>query len=303
MKSCLRVRTRTGRRAAGALTAAALLLSALSLTGCEAGGGHKGSPGRPGAPDAFTDGAPSGRGAAREPASAHHPGRGGPVRPAARSVPDLELSRELPGLGPRTRDELPDDSDQVVVVTGTGRDSSRSTVVLYERVEADEESHGTRSGTGDAGVAWRSGASWIAHNGRRGWTDRHHQGDLRSPIGVFGLTDAGGRRKDPGTLLPYEHAPRAFTIHGSGSEGEPLSGSFGYVVAINYNRRAGASPLDPARPMGWNRGGGIWFHVDHGGPTQGCVSLSRKNMKSLLLTLDPERHPVVVMGDSASLAR
>ncbi|WP_254885661.1 hypothetical protein [Streptomyces sp. NA02950] len=297
------MRTRTGRRAAGALTAAALLLSAVPLTGCDADGGHRGSPGHPGAPDTFTDGAPSGPGAAREPANAHHPGRGGPVSFAARAAAAPELTRELPGLGPRTRAELPDDSDQVVVVSGTGRNSSLSTAVLYERVEADEENHGTRRGTGDAGAAWRAGASWMAHNGLRGWTDRHHQGDLRSPIGVFGLTDAGGRRKDPGTALPYHHAKRAFTIHGSGSEGEPLSGSFGYVVAINYNRRAGVSPLDPVRPMGWNRGGGIWLHVDHGGPTQGCVSLSRKNMKNLLLTLDPRRHPVVVMGDSASLAR
>ncbi|WP_435240599.1 L,D-transpeptidase family protein [Streptomyces cucumeris] len=295
----MRVRTRTGRRAAGALTAAALLLSALSLTGCEADGGHRGSSGRPGAPDGLTDGAPSGR----EPASAHHPGRGGPVRPAARPDPAPELFRELPGLGPRTREELPDDSGQVLVVTGTGHDSSRSTVVLYERVAADKKNHRTRSGTGDAGAAWRAGASWMAHNGLRGWTERHHQGDLRSPIGVFGLTGSGGRRKDPGTLLPYDHAPRAFTIHGSGSEGEPLSGSFGYVVAIDYNRRSGTSPLDPVRPMGGHRGGGIWLHVDHGGPTQGCVSLSRKNMKSLLLTLDPRRRPVVVMGDSASLAR
>ncbi|MBL1096144.1 hypothetical protein JK363_05585 [Streptomyces sp. 205] len=285
------------------MTAAALLLSALSLTGCEADGSHKASPGRPGAPDSFTDGAPSGRGAALEPANAHHPGRGGPVRQAARPDPAPELSRELPGLGPRTRAELPDDSDQVVIVTGTGRNSSTSTAVLYERVEADEESHGTSRGTGDAGAVWRAGASWMAHNGLRGWTDRHHQGDLRSPIGVFGLTDSGGRRKDPGTLLPYDHTRPGFTIHGSGSEGEPLSGSFGYVVAINYNRRAGTSPLHTARPMGWNRGGGIWLHVDHGGPTQGCISLSRKNMKNLLLTLDPQRHPVVVMGDSASLAR
>ena len=51
------------------------------------------------------------------------------------------------------------------------------------------------------------------------------------------------------------------------------------------------------------RGGGIWLHVDHGGPTQGCVSLSRAHMRALLRTLDPGRHPVVVMGDAARLAR
>jgi L,D-peptidoglycan transpeptidase YkuD (ErfK/YbiS/YcfS/YnhG family) len=75
------------------------------------------------------------------------------------------------------------------------------------------------------------------------------------------------------------------------------------VVAINYNRRPGTSPLDGDRPLGAGRGGGIWFHVDHGGPTHGCVTLSEEHMRDLLTTLDPALHPVVVMGDAASLAR
>ncbi|MFF3514085.1 L,D-transpeptidase family protein [Streptomyces sp. NPDC002573] len=49
--------------------------------------------------------------------------------------------------------------------------------------------------------------------------------------------------------------------------------------------------------------GGIWIHVDHGGPTHACVSLSRTHMKQLLRALDPADHPVVVMGDADSLAR
>jgi L,D-peptidoglycan transpeptidase YkuD (ErfK/YbiS/YcfS/YnhG family) len=51
------------------------------------------------------------------------------------------------------------------------------------------------------------------------------------------------------------------------------------------------------------RGGGIWLHVDHGGPTHGCVSIAEEHMKELLLTLDPDLHPVVVMGDARSLTR
>ncbi|KOG91090.1 lipoprotein, partial [Streptomyces varsoviensis] len=82
-----------------------------------------------------------------------------------------------------------------------------------------------------------------------------------------------------------------------------LAGSFDYVVAINYNRKAGTSPLDWTRPMGADRGGGIWLHVDHGGPTHGCVSVAQDRMAELLRTLDPARKPVVVMGDAASLKR
>lgn len=74
------------------------------------------------------------------------------------------------------------------------------------------------------------------------------------------------------------------------------------MIAINCNRQPGTSPLDSARPLGASRGGGIWLHVDHGGPTHGCVSISEEHMKELLLAFDPALHPVIVMGDAASLA-
>ncbi|CAG7647397.1 L,D-transpeptidase family protein [Actinacidiphila bryophytorum] len=195
--------------------------------------------------------------------------------------------RQLAGVGPQTLARIPQQTSQVVLVTGRSRDSSDATVVLYLR-------------TADGG--WQPGAAWPAHNAKDGWTDDHHGGDLRSPIGVFTLSDAGGLRADPGSKLPYHHS-RGFHVGGRGFRGEPLAGSFDYVVAIDYNRKTGVSPLDWTRPMGESRGGGIWLHVDHGGPTHGCVSVSETHMKQLLATLDPALHPVVVMGDAASLSR
>ncbi|MFI7298363.1 hypothetical protein [Streptomyces sp. NPDC050121] len=205
----------------------------------------------------------------------------GPPANSVRTAP-----QRIPGLGTRTWAAVPADADQVVVVTGRGIDSPAATVVLYRRTEA----------------GWRAGDSWPAHNALRGWSDHHMGGDLRSPIGVYGLTDAGGLRGDPGTKLPYDHGS-GFHAPGTGFEGEPLEGSFDYVVAINYNREPGTSPLDWTRPLGAGRGGGIWLHVDHGGPTRGCVSIEKQHMKELLRALDPALHPVVVMGDHASLAR
>ena len=64
----------------------------------------------------------------------------------------------------------------------------------------------------------------------------------------------------------------------------------------------GRSPLDGTQPLGENRGGGIWVHVDHGGPTHGCVSVAAPHMVSLLRALLPADHPVIVMGDVGSLA-
>ncbi|MFF4836131.1 hypothetical protein [Streptomyces sp. NPDC001315] len=75
------------------------------------------------------------------------------------------------------------------------------------------------------------------------------------------------------------------------------------VGPVNCNREPRTRPLDWTRPLGDGRGGSTWLHVDHGGPTHGCVSISRDHMKDLLPALDPDRHPVVVMGDAASLAR
>ncbi|NNN29911.1 hypothetical protein HLK59_05975 [Streptomyces sp. S3(2020)] len=244
----------------------ALLAASLVLTGC--GGGAAATSERPpavAAPDRT------------------------PTTTTIQPAPTLSLEvapQQLPGLGPRTWAKVPDDARQAVVVTGRGKNSSRSTVVLYERTE----------------TGWEAGEAWPAHNALRGWTDDHVAGDLHSPIGVFGLTDAGGLLRDPGTRLPYDQGS-GFTVGGTGFEGEPLAGSFDYVIAINYNRKAGTSPLDWTRPLGANRGGGIWLHVDHGGPTHGCVSIAEEHMKKLLLALDPDRHPVVVMGDADSLAR
>ncbi|WP_199552597.1 L,D-transpeptidase family protein [Streptomyces sp. N35] len=195
--------------------------------------------------------------------------------------------REIPGLGPKTRAQIPGSARQAIVVTGDGRDEGTGSAQRYQR-EGDD---------------WVPvGAAWPAHNAVKGWTDRHVQGDLRSPVGVFGLTDAGGHERDPGTELPYDTGP-AFVARGTNVEGQPLGDAFDYVVAINYNRKPGTTPLDWTRPLGMGRGGGIWFHVDHGAPTQGCVTLPKPRMRELLRWLDAESDPVVVMGDAASLAR
>ena len=206
-------------------------------------------------------------------------------RSVARPTPTTALAK-LPGLGKSFLAKIPANAQQVFVVSGTGKNASTATAVLYTRT---------------ADGSWLPGTAWPAHNAKDGWTGDHMAGDLHSPIGVFSLTDAGGLDPNPGTKLPYLHSS-AFKALGTGFEGESLADAFDYVVAINYNHDPGTSPLSPDRPLGESRGGGIWIHVDHGGPTHGCVSLSKANMAVLLKDLDPAKHPVVVMGDAASLS-
>jgi L,D-peptidoglycan transpeptidase YkuD (ErfK/YbiS/YcfS/YnhG family) len=206
----------------------------------------------------------------------------GPAGGAAqtrRAVVDL---KRIPDVGDRMQGRIPADSGQVVAVYGEGRDSADSTVVLYTK-------HGS---------TWDRTRGWPAHNGRKGWTTDHHEGDRRSPIGVFTLTDAGGVLKNPGARLPYTRsaafaAPRYWSTS--------YWHDFDYVIAIDYNRVRGTPPNDPTRPEGQEKGGSIWLHMDHGSGTSACVSLSRQAMEYLLRTLDPNRHPVAVMGDRADL--
>ncbi|MGW4380670.1 L,D-transpeptidase family protein [Kitasatospora sp. NPDC004531] len=205
--------------------------------------------------------------------------------PAAdRSARDRITS--IPGLGTDWNAKIPAETRQVLVASGKDKNSSDNTVTLWTR--------------GDDG-GWRAGQSWPAHNAYKGWTSDHRSGDLRSPIGLFSLTDAGGRNADPGSKLPYDHNPK-FVMGGRGFNNEPLAGSFDYVVAINYNRVVGSSPLDGRFPEGAAKGGGIWLHLDHGGPTHGCVSLTEDHMVELIKTLDPALHPMIAMGDAQSLA-
>ncbi|MEU3916653.1 L,D-transpeptidase family protein [Streptomyces sp. NPDC029004] len=251
----------------GLFPAVALAVAGLLLTGC-AGAGGEAAPGA----------------ARRSAGTAALPGAAGHLGPQMQMV----RSQEIPFLGPLTRAKISKATQQAVVVVGQGPDSNQSAATLYERIP---------------GLGWKAVSDpWPAHNGLRGWTDDHEAADHRSPIGVFGLTDAGGKLPDPGTRLPYDQEA-AFDAPGTGFEGEPLRGSFDHVVAINYNREPGTTPLDWTRPLGDEKGGGIWIHVDHGGPTQGCVALKLDRMKELLVWLDPAKRPVVVMGDAAALRR
>lgn len=188
----------------------------------------------------------------------------------------------LVGISETTRAKIPAESRQLVLVTGKAVDSSESTATLYTRPAA--------------GADWVEAASWPARNGAKGWSTERTYGDLTSPQGVFALTDAGGLLAPPaGTRLPYDR-DRAFVATGRGVNGESLAGSFDYVVAIDFNRRPGTSPLDPEKPEGEEKGGNIWLHVDHDGPSQGCVGVPKAAMKKVLETLDPAAKPVIVMG-------
>ena len=206
-----------------------------------------------------------------------------PAAATAAASPQHSADGRITGLAQRWLSRIPADTRQVVVAYGDGADSPKGRVRFYQK----------------RGDAWTAEADWASHNGRRGWTAAHRESDQHSPVGVFTLTDAGGLLPDPGAKLPY-HQTTAFTP--PSAWGPSRAHDFDYVIAINYNRVSGSSPLDPRRPKGQSLGGGIWLHLDHGSGSSACVTLPKAAMRLLLRTLDPAQHPVVVMGDRAALA-
>lgn len=190
--------------------------------------------------------------------------------------------KTIPDIGDRYQKQIPAGTRQVVAVYGEGKDSADSTIALFTK----------------SGDTWKKARSWSGHNGKKGWTTEHREGDRRSPVGVFTLSDSGGVLADPGAKLPYTQTASIQAPHyWSKSHWH----DFDYVIAIDYNRVKGTPPNDPTRPQGQTKGGSIWLHMDHGSGTSACVSQSKTDMEYLLKTLDPAQHPVVVMGDKADL--
>lgn len=171
---------------------------------------------------------------------------------------------------------------QAIIARGRNRSSSHSTVSRWQ----------LRNG------CWKRLDRVSARNGARGWHHKPWDYSYLSPIGTFGLTDAGGRlRKPRGTQVPYHHSRSGFR----GPVGSQRV--FDYVVAINFNRVPGRSPLDMQRPDPTIKDGGIWLHVAGRAATRGCISVPRPYMRKVLKWLDPDSKPVIVMGPSSVLGR
>ncbi|WP_309130043.1 L,D-transpeptidase family protein [Brevibacterium sp.] len=217
---------------------------------------------------------------------------GAPQSPAPNTSPaDSNGSAQphavpVPGLGPQTAALIPEETSQVLVASAANENSVTGELSVY-RFEDKQ---------------WKKLKTFDFHNGSNGWLKDRREGDETTPIGVFTLSDAGGDLPDPGAKLPYSHDP-GLSASASVAYGERYDRVFDYVVAIDYNRVPGKPPTDRTRPMGWDKGGGIWLHLDHGSATHGCVTLKEKDLRWLLRNLDPDAHPRIAMGPDAELRK
>ncbi|EKU47843.1 MULTISPECIES: L,D-transpeptidase family protein [Brevibacterium] len=190
----------------------------------------------------------------------------------------------VPGLGPETSAQIPAGTTQVIVVSSPDVQSESGELAFYERTDE----------------TWTKRKTFPTHNGSNGWLADRREGDKTTPSGVFTLTDAGGYRKNPGTKLDYTRdagLPASATV----AYGEEYSRVFDYIIAIDYNRKRGTPPTDRTRPLGTEKGGGIWLHLDHDSGTNGCVTLKEKDLLWIMRTIDPEADPRIAMGPVSEL--
>ena len=127
-------------------------------------------------------------------------------------------------------------------------------------------------------------------------------GDKKTPVGIYHFTQAFGIKPNPGTqYFPYYQVDDRYYWLGTGGHpyfnelviaNQPVDGEhiidygkdYYYVLSIDYN-----SQKDPYK------GSAIFFHVETGGPTAGCVSMPESNMIQLITNA---RQDCVVIIDS-----
>jgi L,D-peptidoglycan transpeptidase YkuD (ErfK/YbiS/YcfS/YnhG family) len=157
---------------------------------------------------------------------------------------------------------------------------------------------------------------WTAHLGRNGLSEHKREGDKKTPAGAFGIQPVMyGVGPDPSIRYRYHrivcgdwwvedsrspfynrfHHVRCgtkppFRITSEDMSRSPIS--YRYLAVIDYN----------TQPIVAGRGSGIFLHVSaSGGPTLGCVSLTRPQLVTVLRWLDPAALPLIAIGTAATI--
>lgn len=169
-----------------------------------------------------------------------------------------------------------------------------------------------RSGAG----CWTAVAGpYTARLGKNGLSANRREGDGTTPTGTYRIGNTMyGNEANPGVRFRYrrlrcgdwwDEDPRSPTynsfqhVHcgqkppfGGASEGmwqQPKP--YPFLAVVEFNMR-------PAVP---GKGSGIFLHAQTGGPTIGCISLRKDQLRSVLRWLDPAAAPVIAIGTTKQL--
>ena len=183
------------------------------------------------------------------------------------------------------------------------------------------EARTTRTTRAAVRIWRRSGGCWIAAGGpypaRLGWAGlsaSRREGDGTTPAGTFRIHPVMyGNEPNPGVRFRYrrvrcgdwwnedptsptyntfQHVPCGTRPPFSTEEGMWRNKrAYPYLAVVEFNMR----PVVPGR------GSGIFLHAQTGGPTNGCVSLRKGDLRRVLRWLRPAAAPHVAIGTAAHL--
>jgi L,D-peptidoglycan transpeptidase YkuD (ErfK/YbiS/YcfS/YnhG family) len=167
-----------------------------------------------------------------------------------------------------------------------------------------------------AGGCWVSaGASSPARVGWNGLSANRREGDGTTPVGTFRIHPTMyGNEPNPGVRFRYRRlrcgdwwvedprSPAYNTFrHVPCGERPPFRVvtegmwqtrvAYPFLAVIEFNMR----PVVPGR------GSGIFLHAQTGRPTNGCVSLSRDDLRRVLRWLRPSAEPEIAIGTRGQL--
>lgn len=167
-----------------------------------------------------------------------------------------------------------------------------------------------------AGTCWVATAGpFTARLGRNGLSSNRREGDETTPTGTYRIgRTMYGNEPDPGVRFTYrrlrcgdwwDEDPRSATYnsfqHVRCGTKPPFAGAsegmwqqprpYPFLAVIEYNTR----PVVPGR------GSGIFLHAQTGGPTIGCISVRKDQLRTVLRWLRPADAPVIAIGTSAQL--
>lgn len=189
------------------------------------------------------------------------------------------------------------DADKVIVVVGTGMDSSKIHLAYF-----------TKSENG----IWNEEFYVPGYCGYNGMAADKREGDRRTPVGTYGFTRAFGILEDPGSILPYkvldeydywvDDSSSRYYNQMVSSRTTPVTWRsaehlikvdpcYNYSIALDYN--AGCVP---------GKGSAIFLHGLHPTKTwtEGCIAIPEENMKTLVQQVDAGTR-IVVVSDASQL--
>jgi L,D-peptidoglycan transpeptidase YkuD (ErfK/YbiS/YcfS/YnhG family) len=212
------------------------------------------------------------------------------------------------------------DAGQMVLVTVPGWNAAQGTLRTYERGDGGqwhEVGAAAPVVIGHAGAAWGLGLAPTPAAGTR-----KHEGDGRSPAGVFRIGTTFGYAARADTVMPY--LALTATDYCMDVSGSPLYNRIADAAKVGAAALKGSSePMRRDLHVNGDERYRLGFVIEHnphavpeGGScifghlwkapdvaTTGCTAMAPATMRRLLAWLKPQAHPVFVLLPQAAYAR